>query len=203
MVSTMELYTLGRDPRAGTGAAPRLDLSQSDQGLDLEALGEGADAGGPGRRCASACPASPPRSCRSSGSRRCGSTTRWSAPRLARICKLAGVELIAWTVDDLPRMREAGRRRRRRHLLQRPAPLRRSDRRRGRGAQISAVPDRDQSRATRRRGRGRPRPGRGRRRLRHGRAGSRAPAAGKYSPIDPGQQFGQAARGRRRRRSRR
>ena len=25
-------------------------------------------------------------------------------PRLARICKLAGVELIAWTVDDLPRM---------------------------------------------------------------------------------------------------
>ena len=31
--------------------------------------------------------------------------------RLARICKLAGVELIAWTVDDVPRMRaliEAG-----------------------------------------------------------------------------------------------
>ncbi len=31
--------------------------------------------------------------------------------RLARICRLAGVELIAWTVDDLPRMRtlvEAG-----------------------------------------------------------------------------------------------
>lgn len=27
-------------------------------------------------------------------------------PRLARICKLAGVELIAWTVDDLPRMRK-------------------------------------------------------------------------------------------------
>jgi glycerophosphoryl diester phosphodiesterase len=26
--------------------------------------------------------------------------------RLARICKLAGVELIAWTVDDLPRMRK-------------------------------------------------------------------------------------------------
>jgi glycerophosphoryl diester phosphodiesterase len=25
--------------------------------------------------------------------------------RLARICDLAGVELIAWTVDDLPRMR--------------------------------------------------------------------------------------------------
>ncbi len=33
------------------------------------------------------------------------------SPRLARICKLAGVELIAWTVDDLPRMQrlvEAG-----------------------------------------------------------------------------------------------
>jgi glycerophosphoryl diester phosphodiesterase len=27
------------------------------------------------------------------------------SPRLARICDLAGVELIAWTVDDLPRMR--------------------------------------------------------------------------------------------------
>jgi glycerophosphoryl diester phosphodiesterase len=26
--------------------------------------------------------------------------------RLARICRLAGVELIAWTVDDLPRMRK-------------------------------------------------------------------------------------------------
>lgn len=28
------------------------------------------------------------------------------SPRLARIAKLAGVELIAWTVDDLPRMRK-------------------------------------------------------------------------------------------------
>jgi len=27
-------------------------------------------------------------------------------PRLARICDLAGVELIAWTVDDLPRMQK-------------------------------------------------------------------------------------------------
>jgi glycerophosphoryl diester phosphodiesterase len=27
------------------------------------------------------------------------------SPRLARICKLAGVELVAWTVDDLARMR--------------------------------------------------------------------------------------------------
>jgi glycerophosphoryl diester phosphodiesterase len=27
-------------------------------------------------------------------------------PRLARICDLAGVELIAWTVDDLPRMQQ-------------------------------------------------------------------------------------------------
>ena len=27
-------------------------------------------------------------------------------PRLARICSLAGVELIAWTVDDLPRMQK-------------------------------------------------------------------------------------------------
>ena len=29
-----------------------------------------------------------------------------ASPRLARICKLAGVELIAWTVDDEKRMRE-------------------------------------------------------------------------------------------------
>jgi glycerophosphoryl diester phosphodiesterase len=28
------------------------------------------------------------------------------SPRLARICKLAGVELIAWTVDDVARMRK-------------------------------------------------------------------------------------------------
>ena len=28
------------------------------------------------------------------------------SPRLARVCKLAGVELIAWTVDDLGRMRK-------------------------------------------------------------------------------------------------
>ena len=28
------------------------------------------------------------------------------SPRLARICDLAGVELIAWTVDDLPRMKQ-------------------------------------------------------------------------------------------------
>ena len=31
-------------------------------------------------------------------------------PRLARITKLAGVELIAWTVDDLPRMRRLAER---------------------------------------------------------------------------------------------
>ena len=47
------------------------------------------------------------------------------SPRLARICKLAGVELIAWTVDDAARMRKLVEYGRRRHLLQRPAPLRR------------------------------------------------------------------------------
>ena len=60
-------------------------------------------------------------------SRRCGSTTRWSAPAWPASAKLAGVELIAWTVDDLAKMRKLVERRRRRHLLQRPAPLRRSD----------------------------------------------------------------------------
>ena len=38
--------------------------------------------------------------------------------RLARITKLAGVELIAWTVDDLPPNAAPGRARRRRHLLE-------------------------------------------------------------------------------------
>ena len=40
MVSTMELSLAGPHPRAGARAAPRLDLSQGDQGMDLEALGE-------------------------------------------------------------------------------------------------------------------------------------------------------------------
>ena len=76
MISTMELLHARQGPRAGAGAAPRLDLSESDQGLGLEALGEAADGDRPGRRCATACLAWRRRSCRSSGSRRCGSTTR-------------------------------------------------------------------------------------------------------------------------------
>ena len=44
--------------------------------------------------------------------------------RLARVTADAGVELIAWTVDDAERMREPGRARRERDLLQRPAPVR-------------------------------------------------------------------------------
>ena len=34
-----------------------------------------------------------------------GVSTRWSPPRLARACHDAGLELIAWTVDELERMR--------------------------------------------------------------------------------------------------
>ena len=44
--------------------------------------------------------------------------------RLARITKLAGVELIAWTVDDLRPHAAPRRRRRQRPGLQRPPPLR-------------------------------------------------------------------------------
>ncbi len=44
--------------------------------------------------------------------------------QLAKITDLARVELIAWTVDDLPPMSKLVARRRRRHLLQRPAPVR-------------------------------------------------------------------------------
>ena len=46
--------------------------------------------------------------------------------RLARITEIAGVELIAWTVDDLDADEAPGRARRRRPLLERPAPLRRA-----------------------------------------------------------------------------
>ena len=91
-------------PRAGTGPAPRLDLPQSDQGLDLEALGQGRRCWRPWWRCATACPASPPRSCRKLGVEAMWVYHPLVSPRLARITKLAGVELIAWTVDDLPRM---------------------------------------------------------------------------------------------------
>ena len=45
-------------------------------------------------------------------------------PRLARICDLAGVELIAWTVDDLPRMEKLVAAGVARPRLQRPAPVR-------------------------------------------------------------------------------
>ena len=48
MVSTMEMHTLERILELEPGAAARLDLSQGDQGLDLEALGEAGDDGGAG-----------------------------------------------------------------------------------------------------------------------------------------------------------
>ena len=44
--------------------------------------------------------------------------------QLAKITDLAKVELIAWTVDDLPPHEQARGRRRRRHLLQRPPLVR-------------------------------------------------------------------------------
>ena len=44
--------------------------------------------------------------------------------RLARIATIAEVELIAWTVDDLKRMKRLQRARRPRPLHERPAPLR-------------------------------------------------------------------------------
>ena len=103
MISTMEMHTLRRilelEPALRRGwTYPRVTKDWS------------PNAGRRGRcsarwsRCATAYPASPPRSCRSSESRRCGSTTRSSRRDWARICDLAQVELIAWTVDELPRM---------------------------------------------------------------------------------------------------
>ena len=104
MISTMEIYSLGRDPRPGTGAATRLDLSESDQGLGLEALGEGADGGRAGGD------APPPAWPRREQLPKLEVEAMWVyhpliSARLGRITKLAGVELIAWTVDDLPQMR--------------------------------------------------------------------------------------------------
>ena len=96
----------GPDPRARTEAAARLDLSQSHQGLDLEALGEAGAAGRPDR---DAPPPAGPGGGEAAASS--GSSAMWVyhplvSARLARICKLAGVELIAWTVDDEARMRK-------------------------------------------------------------------------------------------------
>ena len=75
MISTMELYTLGRvlelEPELRRGwTYPKVTKDwTSKRWAKLPMLAALA-------RCATACPASPPRSCRSSGSRRCGSTTR-------------------------------------------------------------------------------------------------------------------------------
>ena len=106
MVSTMELSTLARIRELEPALPARLDLSESDQGLGLEALGAAADAWRRWSRCAAASPGSPPARCRRWGSGRSGSTTRSSSPRLAEVARSAGVELIAWTVDDLDRMRK-------------------------------------------------------------------------------------------------
>ena len=45
-------------------------------------------------------------------------------PRLAEVARSAGVELIAWTVDDLDRMRKLVAAGVTGHLLERPAPVR-------------------------------------------------------------------------------
>ena len=124
MISTMEMHTLRRVLELEPALRRGWTYPKVTKDWTSKRWARGADAGGAGRRCATACPASPPRSCRSSGSRRCGSTTRWSRSRLARICDLAGVELIAWTVDDAAADAEAGRRRRPRPRLQRPPPVR-------------------------------------------------------------------------------
>ena len=78
MVSTMESTASAASSSSSPSCAAAGPI-RKDQGLDLEALGEGADAAALAVM-RQRFPASPPRSCRSSGSRRCGSTTRWSPP---------------------------------------------------------------------------------------------------------------------------
>ena len=110
-------------PRTGAGAAARLDLSQSDQGLDPQALGA--------RPMLAAMVAMRHRLPGLAAEKlpQFGVEAMWVyhplvSPRLARICDLAGVELIAWTVDDARADGEARRRRRPRPRLQRPPPVR-------------------------------------------------------------------------------
>ncbi len=123
MVSTMELLHAETDRGAGPEPAARLDLSESDQGLDLQALGEAGRCWPPWWRCATACRASPREKLPQIGVEAMWVYHPLVTSRLARICKLAGVELIAWTVDDAARMRKLVDGRRHRPLLQRPAPL--------------------------------------------------------------------------------
>ena len=90
--------------RAGTGAAPRLDLSQSHQGLDPKRWAKAPMAAalvGMRYRLPGLAAEKLPKF---------GVAAMWVyhplvSPRLARICELAGVELIAWTVDEEKRMR--------------------------------------------------------------------------------------------------
>ena len=106
MVSTMELHSLAPDPRAGAGAAARLDLSQGDQGLDLQALGEAGAAVAPWSAMRQRLPGLAAEKLPKFGVEAMWVYHPLISPRLARICKLAGVELIAWTVDDQARMRK-------------------------------------------------------------------------------------------------
>ena len=105
MVSTMELSTLARIRELEPALPARLDLPEGDQGLGLEALGATADAGGAGRDA----PPLPGIAAREVP--RMGVGAIWVyhpivSPRLAEVARSAGVELIAWTVDDLDRMRK-------------------------------------------------------------------------------------------------
>ncbi len=104
MISTMEMHTLRRilelepDLRRGW-TYPKVTKDWTSQAL-----------GARGRcwrrwwRCATACPGWPPQKLPQFGVEAMWVYHPLVTPRLARICDLAGVELIAWTVDDRPRM---------------------------------------------------------------------------------------------------
>ena len=106
MISTMEMHTLRRILELEPELRRGWTYPEGDQGLDLEALGEAARCRSRWWGCATACPG-----LAAEKLPKFGVAAMWVyhplvSPRLARICKLAGVELIAWTVDDEPRMRK-------------------------------------------------------------------------------------------------
>ena len=123
MVSTMEMHTLKRILELEPELRRGWTYPEGDQGLDLEALGQAGAAValmGMRQRLPGLAAEKLPQF---------GVAAMWVyhplvSARLARICRLAGVELIAWTVDDLARMRKLVEAGVDRPLLQRPAPLR-------------------------------------------------------------------------------
>ena len=106
MVSTMELYSLGRILELAPELRRGWTYPKVTKDWVSKRWAQAGDADRPGRDALPPPRAGGASSCRSWAWRRCGSTTRSSAPGWRVSASLAGVELIAWTVDEEKRMRE-------------------------------------------------------------------------------------------------